>query len=75
MSGGPVRRLFRLFERPPSASGAVELEIEHHIETRAEDLMAREGLPRDEARAEARRRFGDVAAIRRRMESYRALGP
>ena len=65
---GLVRRLFRIFERPPSVPDAVELEIRHHIETRAELLVETEGLSEDEALREAERRFGDVARVRREME-------
>ena len=65
---GLVRRLFRISERPPSVPDAVELEIRHHIETRAELLVETEGLSEDEALREAERRFGDVARVRREME-------
>jgi predicted permease len=41
-------------------------EIRAHIEMRAEDLMA-EGLPSEEARAEALRRFGDLEAARKAL--------
>lgn len=68
MSHGPVRRLFRIFDRPPTAADAVDLEIRHHIESRAEELMKREGLSADAALDEARRRFGELEMIRRRME-------
>jgi len=63
-----VRRLFRIFERPPSSSDAVELEIRHHIESRAETLMESEGLSETEALREAERRFGDVGRVRSEME-------
>ena len=69
MSGGPVRRLFRVFDRPPSTSEAVEMEIRHHIEERAEALIESEGLSPDEALEEARRRFGDLGQWRRRLET------
>ncbi|MCG8468747.1 MAG: ABC transporter permease, partial [Gemmatimonadetes bacterium] len=68
MSSGPASRLFRVFDRPRSAARAVHDEIEHHLATRAEMLMETEGLSREAAFAEARRRFGDIEAIRRQME-------
>ena len=42
-------------------------EIENHIELRAEELI-RKGMPAEEARAEARRRFGDMERVRREVE-------
>ncbi|MDX1396462.1 MAG: ABC transporter permease [Gemmatimonadota bacterium] len=69
MSGGPRRRLFRLFDRPPSARDAVEIEISHHIEERARALMEEDGLSREQALEEAARRFGDLRGLRRRMEA------
>lgn len=65
---GLVRRLFRIFERPPSVADTVEFEIRHHIETRAELLVETEGLSEDEALREAERRFGNVARVRRELE-------
>lgn len=59
-----VRRLFRLgLRRPELARGEVDDEITFHIDARIEQLVAL-GLSRDEARAEAMRRFGDVAQAR-----------
>ncbi|MFV1986974.1 MAG: ADOP family duplicated permease [Gemmatimonadota bacterium] len=68
MSAGPVRRLFRIFDRPASTSDAVDLEIRHHLDERAQALMKEEGMSHAEAVAEARRRFGDMRQLRRRME-------
>lgn len=65
---GLVRRLFRIFDRPPSVPDAVELEIRHHIETQAELLMETEGLSEEEALREAERRFGDIERVRIEME-------
>ena len=53
-----VRRLFRLaIDRPDLTDRDVTDEVTLHIELRAEQLVA-EGWARDEAMAEARRRFG-----------------
>ena len=54
---GPVRRLFRLGLGRPRARESVEWEIEHYVEELTERLVA-EGWEADEARREARRRFG-----------------
>ncbi len=54
---GPVRRLFRLGLGRPRPREAVEWEIEHYVEEVTERLVA-EGWEADEARREARRRFG-----------------
>jgi predicted permease len=50
-------------------------ELELYLELRTEELMA-EGMPRDEARREAERRFGDPLKIERslRREARRARG-
>ncbi|MEX2154638.1 MAG: permease prefix domain 1-containing protein, partial [Gemmatimonadaceae bacterium] len=65
------RRLFRLplFRAKPED---MDEEIQFHLETRAEGFMRR-GMSRDEARAEARRRFGvnenmDLDAIRHDLQ-------
>ena len=62
-----IRRLFRL---APVDSGQREEEIEDqirlHIELRTEQLIAR-GVPRDEAHAEALRRFGSLEEVRDRL--------
>jgi predicted permease len=50
----------------PDAEKAADLEIEHHIATLTERLIA-EGWSEDAARAEAARRFGRVPAVRSRM--------
>ena len=66
------RRLFRLrLFRAPQARAEMDEEIGFHLETRAEFFMQR-GYTRDEAMAEARRRFGvhegtDLEAIRDRL--------
>jgi predicted permease len=59
-----VRRVFRLPATKDRLRAELDDELRFHIEGRVEDLMAREGLSRDAAEREARRRFGDVAAYR-----------
>jgi putative ABC transport system permease protein len=54
----------------PSVDDEVRSEIEHHIQSRTQDLIAR-GIAPSEARTLARREFGDVDRIAGRM---RALG-
>jgi hypothetical protein len=64
MSGIPgMRRLFRLVVRAAPVEREIDLELEFHLETERERLIAR-GLSADAARAEARRRFGDLRETR-----------
>lgn len=60
----------RSFFRPGRDRGArereVEEEIEAHLAMRVDDLIAC-GMTREEAEAEARRRFGDLEVARRRL--------
>lgn len=60
----------RLAERTIGHSGArlreLDEEIESHLEMRAEELMGK-GMPPDEAKAEALRRFGDLQEARTRL--------
>jgi hypothetical protein len=58
-----VRRLFRLGVRPPGVEQEVDAELEFHLQTEAERLTGL-GMPPDAARAEARRRFGDIRHAR-----------
>ncbi len=55
------RRYRRFWGADPDAD--VDDELRFHLEMRADDLR-RGGLPADEARREAERRFGDVARVR-----------
>ena len=55
------RRYLRLVRANPAAD--LDDELRDHIESTTEDLVAR-GLTPDAARAEALRRFGDVARVR-----------
>lgn len=66
-----LRRLFRL---SPSRSLAadVEAELEFHLAERIDELV-RAGLPLAAARAEALRRFGDIAAARRTLTARGAV--
>lgn len=60
----PQRRSFRFPRRTPSQVAAdVEEELAFHLDRVAEELMAG-GWPREEARVEARRRFGDLEKTR-----------
>ena len=54
----------RAFAPPTSSRRAIERELLFHLEMIVEDLVA-QGLPRREAEAEARRRFGDPEAAAR----------
>lgn len=74
-----VARLFRLALRRRDVSGEAGDEVAFHLEQREQQLMAR-GLSQVEARAEARRTFGDIDAARnslitssRRRENRSAL--
>ena len=54
-----IRRAFRLALRRPPVEAEVDEEIAFHLEMRAAELTAR-GMSPDAARAEARRRFGNL---------------
>jgi predicted permease len=58
-----LRRVFRLDRVRPPLADEVDAEIAVHLDMRYEQLIA-EGLPPEQARQEARRRFGDVAGTR-----------
>ena len=62
-----LHRVFRLPSTRRRVRADVEAELAFHLEGRVEELM-REGLGRDEAEREARRRFGDYARIEREVE-------
>lgn len=57
------RRVFRLPATAERTRRAVDDEIAFHLQGRVDDLIA-SGLARDDAIAEARRRFGDVERLR-----------
>ncbi|MGH7720791.1 MAG: ABC transporter permease, partial [Gemmatimonadaceae bacterium] len=58
-----MRRAFRLTLRRTHIEREVEDEILFHLEMRTQRLIAN-GLPPDEARAEALRQFGDLTGVR-----------
>ena len=68
MSTNPQWRRYDRILGPDSASDARD-ELRFHIESKVNELMA-EGLPEEEARKEAHRRFGSVSAFERVGESY-----
>lgn len=64
-AGWPMlRRVFRLPSTPDRLRAEVDEELRFHIEERVAELMQREGLSREGAEREARRRFGDVREYR-----------
>jgi len=58
----PTWRRYLRFLRPNPAAD-LDDELRDHIESTVDELVAR-GMPRDAARAEAARRFGDVSRVR-----------
>jgi len=69
-SGGRwnLRRVFRLPTTRRRLHDDVEAELAFHLEGRIEEIM-RDGLSRDDAEREARRRFGDYQRIEREVEA------
>lgn len=69
------RRLFRhVPDRPELLARELDDEIASHLAARA-DQLERLGMPPDEARAEALRRFGDLAVVRQQLaQSARRRG-
>ncbi len=64
MSGTPgIRRLFRLVGRDASVEREIDAELEFHFDAERDRLIA-QGLTPDAARAETRRRFGDIRGTR-----------
>ena len=63
-----ARRVFRLPATPRRVGRAVDDELDFHVRERIEEFIAR-GMAPDEATAEARRRFGDVSALRGELVS------
>jgi putative ABC transport system permease protein len=66
-----MKRTFRLSDTRPDAPRDVSDEIRFHLDMRAQELMA-QGLSKDDAWREARRQFGDVAAIEAECRDERA---
>ncbi|MEO8450004.1 MAG: ABC transporter permease [Gemmatimonadota bacterium] len=66
MSWGPIRRLFLLAGREPSAAQSTDAEVEFHLsETTA--WLIEQGWKPDQACEEARRQFGDVERFRKEL--------
>jgi putative ABC transport system permease protein len=63
------RRAFQLPATSSRARTELDDEFRFHLEGRIEDLIEREGLARDDAEREARRRFGDLDDYRRQTRS------
>jgi predicted permease len=64
MSGGRLRRAFRLDSGPQRVERDVDAELEFHLAMRTQKLMATTGLDPNAARALAMQRFGDVSTVR-----------
>jgi predicted permease len=64
-----MRRVFRLPGGGQRIDRELEEEFRFHLEGRIEELMEREGLSREAAEREARRRFGDYEAYRRQARN------
>jgi predicted permease len=63
-----IRRLFHLKEVRPDVAADVDDELRYHVERVVEEMMAA-GVPREEAERRAHRRFGDMEAYRRALET------
>jgi putative ABC transport system permease protein len=59
-----LRRAFRLPSTRRRLRQELDDELRFHLEGRIEELMERDGLSRNQADSEARRRFGDYGAYR-----------
>jgi putative ABC transport system permease protein len=64
-----MARPFRTRDFQPDPEADISEEIQTHLEMKARELMA-EGLSEEEARVEARRRFGDVEEITAEATSH-----
>jgi len=60
-----MRRVFRLPGGGKRIDREVDDELRFHLDGRVEELMERDGLAREDAEREAKRRFGDYEAYRR----------
>jgi predicted permease len=63
---GPRRRTLRVRADAPGVEADLDEEVRFHLEKKVEALMA-EGWSREDAEAEAHRRFGDVNEVKRGM--------
>jgi predicted permease len=68
MAPSPIRHVFRVTRFKRDARSEVDEELAFHFAEVVRELQAR-GRTAEEARSEARRRFGDVERYRREMES------
>lgn len=68
-----LRRLVRLPARASRIRADVDAELAHHLEATERELMAA-GMTADAARREARRRFGDVEAVRHELGAIDRAG-
>ena len=66
-----MKRTFRMSESHSDPRRDVSDEIRFHLDMRAQELIE-QGVPREEAWREARRQFGDVAAIEAECRDERA---
>ena len=65
-----MKRVFRLPQSKRRLDDDLEQEFRFHLEGRIEDLMARDGLSREAAEREARRRFGDEQEYRQAARDF-----
>jgi putative ABC transport system permease protein len=63
-----IRRLFRLTSSRSSVANDIDAELAFHFDQTVAELRA-EGLDANAADREARRRFGDIDGVRRRLSS------
>ena len=68
-----IRSLFRGLKRRSEFETAMSDELQFHVESRAEDLMKRQGLSRDEALRRARIEFGSVEKYKEQGRQARGL--
>src|SRR4051812_1360191 len=68
-----LRRVFRLPSSVRAVGSDVDAELRFHIEGRIEDLMS-QGMSREQAEEEARRRFGDVDQIGNELRTIGRVG-
>src|SRR3954462_6050387 len=64
-----MRRVFRLPDTKRRVEQELDEELRFHIEGRIDELMEREGLSRDDAERETKRRFGNLDEYRRQARA------
>ena len=67
-----VRRIFRLPDSRERLTRELDEEVRFHVEMRVARLIA-QGVPYEDARAEALRRFGDVLRPQEELEYIERL--